>query len=196
MTGPGFALAKSRANVPDVPKFPFAAGFSPMRYLVLLLALFASPVRSDDIDRFTRLGTALEYALPIAAGLCALGQNRSADYLAGLVVTQSVVNQLKENLGHAALNIRPDGTDRGFPSGHAALATFGATSLARKCYPEQRGLKLATYGLAALVGLSRITADRHNIWQVGAGAVIGYYANGLEVSVGPGEFGISYHLDF
>ena len=166
-----------------------------MRPLILAL-LLASSAQADDIDRFTKLGDVLELALPIAAGVCAYRQDRGPEFVAGLVVNQAVVNGLKGGLGHSSVNLRPDGNYEGFPSGHMAAATYGATSLARKCYADRPGLKVVTYGLAALVGLSRIAADRNDVWQVGAGAVVGYFANGITFSSGPGSIGIGYSLKF
>ncbi len=60
-----------------------------------------------------------------------------------------------------------------FPSGHTSTAFSIATVFAEQ-YAETPGVPLLSYTLASLVGISRITVNRHWASDVFAGAVIGY----------------------
>ena len=59
---------------------------------------------------------------------------------------------------------------------------YGATSLAKKCALENKSLAFWAYGAAVLTGYSRIDADRHDLTQVVAGLLVGYFANGFSLS--------------
>lgn len=61
----------------------------------------------------------------------------------------------------------------GFPSGHTVAAFSIATVFAER-YHRHRWVPWAAYGLAGLVGFSRITLQAHFPSDVFAGAVIGY----------------------
>ncbi len=66
---------------------------------------------------------------------------------------------------------RPDKSENdSFPSNHAANAFAAATTLNIR-YGYQVGLP--AYGIATLVGVGRIKADRHYLQDVVAGAIIG-----------------------
>jgi membrane-associated phospholipid phosphatase len=60
-----------------------------------------------------------------------------------------------------------------FPSGHAIAAFSVATVMARR-YPHQRWLPYVAYGLASIVGFSRLTLGAHFPSDVFAGSVLGY----------------------
>lgn len=154
------------------------------------------PALAGGTQTVEDIGDFLSVLLPLSAGYCAVQQGEGADFLAGFLAQGVVVGGLKYGLGESDLNQRPNGEYQGFPSGHMSAATFGATSLARKCVPERPVLGALAYGLALAVGASRIEADKHNAGQVAAGAVIGYFANGVTVSAGPGSFSLGYTLHF
>ncbi|MBK5214404.1 MAG: phosphatase PAP2 family protein [Flavobacteriaceae bacterium] len=67
---------------------------------------------------------------------------------------------------------RPDGATDGhaFPSGHTANAFSGASFVQRR-YGWKYGVP--AYLVAGFVGYSRIGAERHDTWDVLAGAVVG-----------------------
>lgn len=65
---------------------------------------------------------------------------------------------------------RPNGGDKGFPSGHTSTAFFAAAYLEDR-YGWEVGLP--AHILAAAVGWSRIDTKDHNLGQVIAGAAIG-----------------------
>jgi membrane-associated phospholipid phosphatase len=60
-----------------------------------------------------------------------------------------------------------------FPSGHAAAAFSVATVVSRR-YPRQRWLPYVAYGLAGVVGFSRVSLTSHFPSDVFMGAALGY----------------------
>lgn len=66
---------------------------------------------------------------------------------------------------------RPDGTgNHAFPSTHTAIAFAGASYL-QKRYGWQFGVP--AYAVAGFVAWGRVKAERHDVWDVLAGAAIG-----------------------
>jgi membrane-associated phospholipid phosphatase len=60
-----------------------------------------------------------------------------------------------------------------FPSGHTIAAFSVATVISRR-YPKYRWLPYVAYGLAGVVGFSRVTLSSHFPSEVFAGAALGY----------------------
>lgn len=134
--------------------------------IFLALALLATRPGTE------RYGDTLQIALPIAGLGCALAGGGSGAYFkrfAGMWVT---MRGTKIALGDAAINARPTGGDRGFPSGHTAAATFGASALVNTCLANAPLFQTVVIVAAAFVGGSRIDQGRHNVWQVLAGAIL------------------------
>jgi membrane-associated phospholipid phosphatase len=61
----------------------------------------------------------------------------------------------------------------GFPSGHTVAAFSVATVVARR-YGNHRWVPYASYGLAALVGFSRLSLSAHFLTDVFVGGALGY----------------------
>ena len=61
-----------------------------------------------------------------------------------------------------------------FPSGHATVAFAAATVFAME-YKDKPFIKILSYSVATLIGLSRITENKHWTTDVFMGAVLGYY---------------------
>jgi membrane-associated phospholipid phosphatase len=59
------------------------------------------------------------------------------------------------------------------PSGHAIAAFSAATVLARR-YGDHKWVPYVSYGVAALVGFSRITLSAHFVSDVFVGGALGY----------------------
>jgi len=74
-------------------------------------------------------------------------------------------------LKHIIDQDRPDGMEHGFPSTHTSVAFAGATFICKR-YGMKYGLP-AILG-AGFVGWSRMQVDKHDIWQVLAGAGLGW----------------------
>lgn len=170
--------------------------FSVRTISTVLLCLAMSTPAVAETSALRKTGDVLQYALPLLAGACAVKNGQADDFLLGYVSHVAVVQGLKKGLGDARINQRPDGTGKGFPSGHTASAMYGSTSLSEKCFPDQSVLRALSYGAALLVGLSRLDANRHDLTQVGSGLAIGYFANGITVNAGPGGFGVGYSMKF
>jgi membrane-associated phospholipid phosphatase len=88
---------------------------------------------------------------------------RPAEYPGGMVLGDSWFN------GHG-----PWMLSRGsFPSGHAIAAFSVATVMARR-YPHKKWLPYVAYGLAGVVGFSRLSLSSHFPSDVFVGGVLGY----------------------
>ena len=61
-----------------------------------------------------------------------------------------------------------------FPSGHATVAFAAATVFALE-YKDKPFVPILSYTAATLIGLSRITENKHWLTDVFIGAVLGYY---------------------
>jgi membrane-associated phospholipid phosphatase len=61
-----------------------------------------------------------------------------------------------------------------FPSGHATVAFAAATVFALE-YKDKPFIPILSYSVATLIGLSRITENKHWISDVFVGAIVGYY---------------------
>ncbi len=120
-----------------------------------------------------RLGDRIQIALPLMAGACAATKGALAEQVGRFAGSMVVVHGLKNGLGDAPLNQRPNGRDRGFPSGHTAAAAFGASYLVRECATLLPYAGPAAVLAAGFVGGSRLDANRHDLPQVMAGAVVG-----------------------
>jgi membrane-associated phospholipid phosphatase len=70
-------------------------------------------------------------------------------------------------------NTRYGLSDGSFPSGHSITAFSVATVVARR-YAKHRWVPYVAYGLAGVVGFSRITLSAHFASDVFAGGVLGY----------------------
>jgi membrane-associated phospholipid phosphatase len=60
-----------------------------------------------------------------------------------------------------------------FPSGHSAAAFAVATVFAKR-YSEHRWVPFVAYGVAALVGFSRVSSNSHFLSDVGFGSMLGF----------------------
>lgn len=163
---------------------------------VLLAAAIATALPAHADERFERFGDAVQVALPLAALACAAHHGRGGETALGFAVQAAVVNGSKAALGGAKINQRPDGSARGFPSGHSAAAMYGAANLAKFCYQTRPALQFASYSLALAVGLSRMDANRHTGLQVAAGLAVGYFANGLRLAPSDQGLSLSYSWNF
>lgn len=66
------------------------------------------------------------------------------------------------------------GTAGSFPSGHTSAAFAVATVMARRYGKQRRWVPYVAYGLAATVGISRLTLSAHFPSDVFVGATLGY----------------------
>ena len=142
-----------------------------LKYWIILLFLIDHSAYSQD-KRVENTGDILQIALPLTALSSSIFLNEknnelmhySKSFAASIILTHTVKTIIDKE--------RPNGAQDGysFPSGHTSCAFAGATLLTK-----QFGWKIGipAYALASYVGWSRINAQRHDLWDVMAGAVIG-----------------------
>ena len=87
---------------------------------------------------------------------------------------------LTRGLKHVIEEERPDGSnDKSFPSGHTSQS-FAAAATIHKRHGREVGLP--AHAVAAFVGVARVKADKHFVYDVIAGAAIGEAAGWLLTS--------------
>jgi membrane-associated phospholipid phosphatase len=138
--------------------------------MLLLVSLSANASSSDNWETFSDVGA---YGLVgVALALPAYKEDWEGFKQAGYsIVTASIVGLAGKSLIDSE---RPDksGNDS-FPSNHTANAFAAATTLNLR-YGWKFGLP--AYGIATLVGVGRVQADKHYWKDVLAGALIGSLA--------------------
>lgn len=167
-----------------------------MRRVMLGAALsagLAGPGAAEPLERF---GTAMKYGMPLAAAVCAADQDRLEDFALRGAVQAGLVLALKALTDGSSLGQRPTGEGRGFPSGHAAAAGFGAADLAGKCFEDEPGLGAVAYGVAGLTAVSRVQAGEHTAAQALAGSVIGISLGAASLGIGSEGAAISFGMRF
>lgn len=137
--------------------------------IVVTLASLAAVTDVKAKEPIELSGDVLMVALPVAAAglIIGLKDGRGALEFGGAValsmgtawVLQSTVEKT-----------RPNGDDRSFPSGHAAIS-FTSAEFMRKRYGWEYGLP--AYALATFVAWSRVETDKHHPIDVIVGTAMG-----------------------
>lgn len=138
--------------------------------IAVLLALTVLVTVPDN----RRLGSALQVVLPLIALGCAATRGKMVENLGRFVALQAGIKGPKHVIGESPISQRPGGGDKGFPSGHTAVATFGAVQIIKHCAELHPVTKAAMVAAAAFTGGSRIESGRHSLWQTMAGAIWGW----------------------
>ena len=117
-----------------------------------------------------RVGDVLLFAIPATAfgSSLVIGDKEGTwQFTKGLLLNQILTIGIKEIINKP----RPyNNGDNAFPSGHTSTAFQGASFIQRR-YGWKFGLP--AYVLAGFTGYSRIDAQRHDTWDVLAGAIMG-----------------------
>lgn len=142
---------------------------------LVLGALAATVLLSEPTSR--RYGDNLQIALPALAWGCAATRGGGREFALRFASMFVIAHSSKLLLGDTALNQRPSGGGQGFPSAHTAAAAIGASSLMQDCLRGNAGAQAVVVIAAAFVGASRIEVGAHDIWQVLAGAILGWAAD-------------------
>lgn len=140
-------------------------------HLVFVVLMAAALYGPRDVRQ---IGDRIQIALPTLAWGCAVLNGQGAEYALRFTAMMLVAHGSKHALGQAPINIRPDGGDLGFPSAHTSASALGASSLAHDCLSASPVGKAIVVLAAGFVGGSRIESSRHDIWQVLAGAILGW----------------------
>lgn len=115
-------------------------------------------------------GDVLLFALPASAltsSLILKDYKGTLQFAKGFAVNQAITIGLK----YVTDKKRPfNNGDRAFPSGHTST-TFQSAAFIQKRYGWEYGIP--AYALAGFTGYSRINAQKHDGWDVLAGAVVG-----------------------
>jgi membrane-associated phospholipid phosphatase len=142
---------------------------------VLVVALFTG----KDTEK---LGDSFQIALPVLALGCALADGSAVRLVGRYILLETLIKGPKNALGMHPINVRPNGGDKGFPSGHTAVAVFGSTALVQSCLQGSPAAQAVAIITAGFVGASRVEADKHFVWQVLAGAILGWLVQALTLS--------------
>ena len=136
-------------------------------FIALCCQTFSTKGQSVAIETTSDV---LLMAMPAAAlgSTLILGDRKGTwQFSKGFVLNQVVTAGLKYGINKK----RPfDNGVRSFPSGHTST-TFHSAAFLQKRYGWEYGIP--AYCLAAFTGYSRINAQRHDGWDVVAGALIG-----------------------
>lgn len=152
----------------EVAKYIKAAGWGRLVLAALALTIALTPPSAE------RLGDRLQVVLPVLGLGCAVANGTWLEYAARFGLLEGAVHGTKALTDGTQLGTRPDGGGKGFPSGHTAAATFGASALVHTCLRRHPVAAGAAVISAAFTGASRIEAQRHDIWQVLAGWLLGW----------------------
>lgn len=133
------------------------------------IAMACVAAQAQVVARQDRFGDIMRYALPLAAGGLTLYEGDTEglkEFAESMVVSQASTEALKRIVNSK----RPDGTGRGFPSGHVS-AVFTAATFVEKRYSLRWSLPF--YVLAVATAEERVRTHHHFTKDVIAGAAIG-----------------------
>lgn len=160
------------------PTFPWArlrAQLTRVRRVQIVLAVLG--LIAVTAPNPERLGDRYQVALPILALGCEVMNGSGLEYVGRYAVMFVGMHGTKRALGLNPINHRPKGGLEGFPSGHTATATFGATSLIQSCVTKAPVAQIAVALAAGYTGGSRIETRWHTLSQVMAGAIWGIFCS-------------------
>ncbi|MHC4702008.1 MAG: phosphatase PAP2 family protein [Planctomycetota bacterium] len=140
---------------------------------MLLPSIMPQQVLAGDPDEdLEDFGDVMQILLPAAgAGLAVWEDDKEGQkmWLKALLTQIGTVSVMKFTVDKT----RPIGGKHSYPSGHTAAAFMGASFLQRR-YGWWWGAP--AYGLAGVVGYSRMHADKHDWYDVPGGATIGIFS--------------------
>lgn len=145
------------------------------RHAVIVLVSLVVLITALSRAQVERIGDGIQVFLPVYGLICAAANGDAARYLGRYALLEFSVKSSKHFLGDHPINARPNGRDRGFPSGHTSVAAFGAAGLIKSCLAKSPIGQSAVVLSASFTGGSRIEADKHNVWQVIVGGAFGWW---------------------
>ena len=172
---------------------------------LVAVCLSLTTAQTSHADGIETLGDVLQLAVP-AYSLYSSYDLNDRDGLRACAKAIGAPALTTHALKYAIDAPRPNGSGKGFPSGHTSSAAVGFG-----CLLGQEGWSTATIALAAatlLTGYSRVESDHHDWEQVGAGLLLGtalgYYSTrhlnqGQSIEYGftpEGKQSLSFQMDF
>ena len=132
-------------------------------------------------EYFTGFNTSVDNVLQYSPTLVNLGLNftglsknvNAKDQLATFLLGTGTYVVITQGLKYSINEIRPDGSDHSFPSGHTTTAFFGARMLDRVYGKKYPAIALGGYALATATGALRMANNKHWATDVAMGAAIG-----------------------
>ena len=165
-------LRNNNKAVENVSKYVTKFGGVYEMYTLGTLAAYGFITKNEKIKTSTLLATqsyltagAMEYLLKFLTG-----RQRPADS----DPTTEAEPQFHGPFTSKQTSGNSKGFSSGFPSGHTTAAFAAATVFAME-YSDRPIVPIIAYSAAGLIGLSRITENKHWITDVFAGAVLGYF---------------------
>jgi membrane-associated phospholipid phosphatase len=143
-------------------------------WLVIVLLAYAIPSVADVNSQSFARGVSNSIAPFLAVGELSLfsdghrGRNAAMQGLKAFAATDLATTVLKATVRER----RPDGQSyTSFPSRHTSTAFAMATVIGE----YDNSWSAPAYGVAALIGWSRVETRQHYWWDVAAGAALGYF---------------------
>ena len=171
-------------------------------YHILPALLLVAPTVWGQSRARVRKSTDVLALLPVATGFATTLALKDYTGLKQLALSGGTALATSYLLELCIRKDRPDGDGHhAFPSTHTVVAFQGASFIQRR-YGWKFGIP--AYAVASYVGWGRIYAQRHDIWDVLAGAAIGVgatyvftrpFAKEVNLSVAPATFG-NTHVGF
>lgn len=143
------------------------------RALMWMLVLIVGSVAISDRSS-SGVGDVLQVTLPLTGLGCAIASGQGIRYTGRFVAVTFAMHGSKRAFGHAEINARPNGGYHGMPSGHTTAAAFGASGIAQHCLSGNPPAQMTAALAAGIVGGARIDVGAHDLWQVIAGALLGW----------------------
>ena len=151
------------------------------RGLTWMLVLIVGSVAISDRSP-SGVGDVLQVTLPLTGLGCAIASGNGIQYTGRYLMVSLAMQSSKRVLGDTEINARPNGGYHGMPSGHTTAAAFGASGIAQHCLSGNPAAQMTAAFAVGIVGGSRIDVGAHDLWQVLAGAILGWIGQMLGIA--------------
>lgn len=166
-------LRNNNSSVANVSKFITNFGGSYEIYTLTALGTYGLLFKNEKIKTTTLLatqayitGSAMESLVKFLTG-----RQRPSYYDPNTAEAEAKFNG---PFSKALTDVNGKRINNSFPSGHTTVAFAAATVFAME-YRDKPIIPIISYSVATLIGLSRITENKHWMTDVFAGAILGYF---------------------